>query len=413
MKHLATIGIVLFFSIFQIKAQSDFRNGYIVKNNNDTVYGLINYKGNKANAKKCIFKEEINSEKQTYSPEELTSYRFIDSKYYISKNINIGNKSEKLFLEYLINGKVDIYYFRDESGEHYLADKDSSNLYELRDNDKEIIINNTKYIQESKEYIGILKVLFKESPLISNRAENVSLNHKSLINIARDYHNDVCNDEMCLVYEKKLPKIKNIYGIAIGMNILTISQVANFTDDFYYMRNSRFGTKIYPSVGLFYINSLPYVNEKLYFQYEGTYSHVTLSTFNTFYESINNLYYYNDIKLTQNTLNNLIILKHEVAKGKIRPEFQIGGFVRYSFITNYNRSLEIKLSNGKTFYANHTDESPFSKFDIGINCGIGLKSTYLKNKELYLDVRYQRGFGLMQNLQTNTFSINLGFQIGK
>jgi hypothetical protein len=41
MKYIVTIGIIIFFSILQLKAQSDFRNGYIVKNDNDTIYGLI------------------------------------------------------------------------------------------------------------------------------------------------------------------------------------------------------------------------------------------------------------------------------------------------------------------------------------------------------------------------------------
>ena len=47
------------------------------------------------------------------------------------------------------------------------------------------------------------------------------------------------------------------------------------------------------------------------------------------------------------------------------------------------------------------------------NIGAGLRSIYLKDKELFLDFRYKRGFGLLQSIQTNTFSINIGTQIGK
>lgn len=116
MKHIVTIAIIIFFSILQIKAQSDFRDGYFVKNDNDTIFGLIDYRGNKANAKKCVFKKDIDSVKRVYNPDEINSFRFFDSKYYVSKTLIVDDKTEQLFLEYLINGIVDMYYYRDDKG---------------------------------------------------------------------------------------------------------------------------------------------------------------------------------------------------------------------------------------------------------------------------------------------------------
>ena len=87
MKYLIAIGILVFLSIIRLNAQSDFRNGYIIDNNNDTIHGLIDYKGNHANAKKCIFKKDNNSQNQIFTPEEIKGYRFTDSKYYVSKSV--------------------------------------------------------------------------------------------------------------------------------------------------------------------------------------------------------------------------------------------------------------------------------------------------------------------------------------
>ncbi|MDD3637516.1 MAG: hypothetical protein PHN50_07995 [Bacteroidales bacterium] len=331
MKHIVTIAIIIFFSILQIKAQSDFRDGYFVKNDNDTIFGLIDYRGNKANAKKCVFKKDIDSEKRVFSPDEIKSFRFFDSKYFVSKTITVDDKTEQLFLEYLINGIVDMYYYRDDKGEHYLVDDGQGNLYELKNEEKEIIINNTTYLKDSKEYIGILKAIFNESPSISKKVENIDLSHKSLINITHEYHNEVCKDEECIIYEQKLPKVKRSFGLVVGINVMSISQSGAFTDEFYYLKNSRFTSKIYPSIGLYYKVNMPFVNERLYLYYECTYSRANLSTSNSYIEPVYNLRYFNDISLTQNALNNLGLIRYEFPKGKIRPTFQIGGFARFYF----------------------------------------------------------------------------------
>lgn len=413
MKHIVTIAIIIFFSILQIKAQSDFRDGYFVKNDNDTIFGLIDYRGNKANAKKCVFKKDIDSEKRVFSPDEIKSFRFFDSKYFVSKTITVDDKTEQLFLEYLINGIVDMYYYRDDKGEHYLVDDGQGNLYELKNEEKEIIINNTTYLKDSKEYIGILKAIFNESPSISKKVENIDLSHKSLINITHEYHNEVCKDEECIIYEQKLPKVKRSFGLVVGINVMSISQSGAFTDEFYYLKNSRFTSKIYPSIGLYYKVNMPFVNERLYLYYECTYSRANLSTSNSYIEPVYNLRYFNDISLTQNALNNLGLIRYEFPKGKIRPTFQIGGFARFYFKNDYKRDLLVQFSWGETYYTKQINDSPFSKFDFGISCGVGLKSLYLNGKEVLLDLRYQRGFGLLKNLNTNTLMINLGFQIGK
>jgi hypothetical protein len=217
MKDLITIVLFFCLAIPEIIAQSDFRDGYIINNNNDTLYGLINYNGNKANAIRCLYRKDINAETQVFAPDEILGYRFNDSKYYVSRFITTAsNERKQLFLEYLINGIVDVFYYRDEIGEHYLVGDDNDSIYALKKENKEIFINNKLHLIKSKEYIGVLKAMFHESPTIFSRVENIGLGHKSLINIAYDYHNEVCHDEECIVYEKTLPKFINTFGIIAG-----------------------------------------------------------------------------------------------------------------------------------------------------------------------------------------------------
>jgi hypothetical protein len=56
------------FSLANCMAQSDFRNGYIITNSGDTVYGQIDYKGNRSNAKECIFLKTVPRKKLNTHP---------------------------------------------------------------------------------------------------------------------------------------------------------------------------------------------------------------------------------------------------------------------------------------------------------------------------------------------------------
>lgn len=425
MKQIITLGTILILFIPELVAQSDFRNGYIIKNNNDTIYGLIDYRGNNASTRKCVFKADITSDEQIFTPDEIKAYRFIDGKYYVSRPVHSGNETNQMFLEYLINGIVKVYYYYEDVAEHYLIEDENDNLYELKKEEKEIFINEFspfyqqgnenrwgRYIVESKSYIGILKYIFRKSPTICKKVENISIGHNSLIRLAHDYHNEVCSGKECIIYEKKLRKIKSTFGPVIGLNGISICEVADLSEQYYYLRNSHFGVEVYPSIGLYFKTNWPFENERFYIQYEGTYSRLKLKTSNTYTVQVYQVTYNNDITLTQNIFDNLALIKYEYPRGKIKPTFQIGVFARYFFKTDYNRSWTENYFWGGS-YSYQTNINPFSKFDLGPDLGFGFKSLFFNKKEIFLDFKYQRGLKLLYGLNSNIYSVNLGFQIGK
>jgi len=403
--------------IFQLNAQSDFRSAYIVKNDNDTIYGLVNYKGNKLSAKKCVFKKNENSEKQTFLPSEIKSYRFDNSKYYVSRKVDVNGNQEQLFLEFLINGITDIYYYRDEKGEHYFLDN-GNDLYELKNSTREVEVNDTRYLKESKEYIGILKATFGDSPTTLSKVDNVELKHKSLINIANQYHNEVCDDYECIIYEKKLPSTKGFFGIVAGYNGYSMTGTEEMVGLFNLPSTDLYDYELFPSVGFFYKKNLPLLNERLSFQYEGTFSRINLTSNES---SINsNRIQTNIINLTRNAYHNSLLFNYDLNGKKIKPKFQFGVFSRHFFSNEYRRLQEnlidlrpvgeVIVTRSQVLSLN-----PHSKTEFGLTLGAGMKKINKKNKELYLDLRYQLGFSILAGLVTNhnTISINVGYQLGK
>jgi len=411
MRKLYVISVILIFGMFHVFAKSDFRNGYIISIKNDTIYGLIDYRGNKANTKKCIFKKDVYSENQEFTPNDIKAYRFIDSKYYISKIVNSAENTDTLFLEYLIKGKVDMYYFFDGVQGHFLADKGEEKLIELKSIEKEVYTNATTYRIKSNQYVGILNYFFSESPSTLKKVEQVDLTQESLIKIAKVYHNDVCSNEECIIYQKVVPKVIIQYGPLIGFCQKTVSITKN-SEIYKYLKNNQFNKEFNPYFGFFIKSNIPSLGENLFLQYEGTYSREDLRCQNS-WVSIYNFRYVNDIKLTRNVLNNSFQLKYELTKGRVQPSFHLGGCVNYSFMTQYEQHYTIQDLSGRPLTHTSFYEYPFPNLDFGVKVGFGIVGKVFNDRSAYLDFSYMKSVGILMKLDANVFSLSLGVGIGK
>ena len=121
MKKYLLTSILLFSFILTVHAQSNYSSGYIITNDQDTIFGLIDYRTDKMNALTCHFKKDLTSAEQTYLPGQIFGYRFTDAgKFYISKFVTINSIQQKVFLEYLLQGIMNLYYYCDESDAEYL-----------------------------------------------------------------------------------------------------------------------------------------------------------------------------------------------------------------------------------------------------------------------------------------------------
>jgi len=219
---------LFFFLIFNstmIEAQSDFRPGYIITLQGDSIKGLINYGGDAANAKSCTFKKKIHQKKVIYTPDQISAYRFYDGKYYISNNsINYKFKTPA-FLEYVIKGAVSIYYYKDGERERYFTTKDTLVL-ELDHyvNAGSIPKEEDKIDKVSQKYRGQLMYLMKDQPSLFEKLNGISCNSKDLISLTKQYQKLVCPSQECLLYEKKtLKDVKLKFEVFCSAGISNLS----------------------------------------------------------------------------------------------------------------------------------------------------------------------------------------------
>lgn len=86
----------------------------------------------------------------------------------------------------------------------YFLDKDNTSLIEIPHEEKRTRRDGKDYYVEPTKHIGLLKYYTKETPELEKQINTLRKpNEKNLIKIAQNYHNAVCDDEQCIIYERK------------------------------------------------------------------------------------------------------------------------------------------------------------------------------------------------------------------
>ena len=229
-KILIFIILIFVLSIIKLQAQENFQPGYIITNSNDTILGFITKLENES-FNKCEFKKAYNQKVTTYLAGQIRAYRFEnDGKFFITKKIPVISGDSVRFLEYLIKGKANIYFMRDNT-DHYYIETENNPILELSEPltlfEK---MDGGAYIKPSS-YRGKLKFMLADCPELYPEIEGTKLFAPELIKLAKDYHLKICNTEQCVVFEKKISKVKVHYGFTAGFTFNTfIFQDVGFTD---------------------------------------------------------------------------------------------------------------------------------------------------------------------------------------
>lgn len=236
----------------------------------------------RSNSQKCYFKTAIDIEPQAFSPNDLIGYRFSNGKYYTSKTVEEIDPDNPVFLEFIIKAEANIFHYKDNES-HYFIEKDSM-LYELVNTQTETEQNDAVYRTDKNEYLGVLSFLLRDAD-IGGSIQNTELNTKSLTKLANKYHNVVCSDKECIIYEWNPDKVKlhlSVYGgvsynkINFGDAIESnygISYIAGVKTDFEHLFN--------------WLENL-YISSGLEIQYRSNYTVQNVQDGNVEYVTYNN-----------------------------------------------------------------------------------------------------------------------------
>lgn len=216
--HFLLLGLSLF-ALSGLSAQSNFKAAYVIQLKGDTLYGEIDSRGDEKMALNCRFRENKKADEILFYPSDIIGFRFTEGKYYVAQKV----ENNAYFLEFMIKGKINLYYRRDETGDHYYIQKEGDPIEKLEYEEHLVVKDGKDYLYQSKKHIQLLYKYTDRLPQFEDEIERIEKpDYRPMLKLAEDYHNTVCQDEACIVYSKELPFIKSNLELGMGTNTWSI-----------------------------------------------------------------------------------------------------------------------------------------------------------------------------------------------
>lgn len=199
----ALFAVICLSMAFSLNAQGDFKPGYIIALNQDTIRGEIKSGSESRNAQVCVFRTGKDAEASEFHPGEIQAYRFTNGKYYVTMDVEEDGVKKKVFIEYLVNGMADLYYLREQNSEQY---------YIRKEGEDPLAITN----------IRMLKAAFSDCYEIQSSLDKATLSHNSLISMTEKYHDYVCDGEVCINYAREASRLRLHVMPYVGYSMSTM-----------------------------------------------------------------------------------------------------------------------------------------------------------------------------------------------
>lgn len=395
------IVMLLFMTTLIVSAQN-YTEGYVLKNNGDTLTGWIGYRIDKLNAKECLFKSDLSKESQKFYPEDIREYYLRDSrdgeKYYISKKVKVENEEKAVFLDFLLQGEMNLYFYAGQKSNYYLLESEDDEMLAVTQ-DPEFIYQGADYgiyYGTDNKYKGLLKYRFKDYPEIAKLTDNTDFTHKSMIELVKAYHDQACKSgEECVVFmgsgERKMMKVK--FSAYIGANYLSSFRAASvkLVDRDYDM------TKIMPVIGVQANLYLPRLSNSV-----SLFLDISLSNLKG--ESKN---YIDGALFTSYKINSFIIspkvgLRYTYPKGNFRPMVEAG----FAYTALLNKDLSFR--NFQTD-SNDTREGELASKYLGAYLGAGVDFKLTKENFIFCRLAFEKNWYSVTSHKADLIGLKAGY----
>lgn len=312
-----------------------------------------------------------------YSPDEISGYRLSDGKVYVSRDIGLAVREKKVFLQKLVQGNMDLYFYTEEELQRFFLETRDGQLLPL---------------PEEQDFRQTLSQAMSGCEAVSDAIRLVRYRKNSLSRLVEMY-----ND--CEYRPFPYPKI----GVAAGFQLTNIIVQDAILD--YVLNLTDFQPRPTLSIGFF--ADLPIEATNLSFH---TGLFVSQNRFNIF-AADTSLY---RVLVNIVTLDLPMMVRYNFPSDKLRPFVNAGGVLSYH-IRNTN-GIYVISDNGDSETPNpRTQQTILSDLVPGLALGGGLQYPLDYRRLLSLEVRYTRSYGRSNNLtdvntlHKSSLSILLGY----
>ncbi|MCU4164119.1 hypothetical protein [Carboxylicivirga caseinilyticus] len=279
MKSQITLLLITVFSL-NCYSQISFEKGYFIDNNDQKVECFI--KNNDWDLNPTLFTYTLTElgEQKKLTINSVKEFTINNNAKYIRSTVNIDRskyksgelsdqrnpifKEETLFLKVLVEGKANLYLYKDGIGTSYFYNTDTTEIEQLIYKEYKTGVNKVAVNESFKQQLWIH---LQSQCLTQNQINNTRCRRKELVEIFKAYNE--CNNSEYITYERK--QNKNSFNLSLrpGLNTTSLSFI-NAASSY---RNTDFGNETTFRLGIEGEFVLPFNRNKWAIIIEPTYQY--------------------------------------------------------------------------------------------------------------------------------------------
>jgi hypothetical protein len=363
-------------------SQSDFRNGFVVSNQGDTLRGFVKYSESNAVYGFCVFKSAEDQPETTYTANQLHAYGIDGIKAFETKSITIEQNEQTLFIEVVVKGQVSLYKYTDQ----FWIAKEGGQVLRLTNEAIKQDIGGKRVLVKSNKHIAVLNMLMTDCAEIRGKIQRVSLTEKSLTKVVEDYNR--CTGTQSITVKAKIPLIKPAVGFSAGLAFSSLKFESDEPSNAHLLGD--FGNAKTSIVGISLDLLLPRTSERFSFTTGLLFSSVR-------YHSLLELSgpswtEKHDVTIKTSTLTVPIGLRYAFRGRSITPYLNAGTSV-IAILRSSSKWIEEEDMNNNV-YVSEGDAVDIKSVSLGYWGGVGLIKPLGKSLDATLEIRYEKTNGI-------------------
>lgn len=389
----------------EAQAQGRFRPGYVVRLGGDTLRGQVQQRGAIRAAATCMFRPSDTAEPTEYHPAELRAYGFTGGDHYEARVMErLQRKREvalrTLFLSVLVQGKTQLYSFRDKDDlTHFYLATSPDSVVELKQVRAAVPSTNQDQIMYEDQYPfrAVLAEAFRDCPAVQHLLPGLSLNEGDLRRVVTRYNACVAGPAASLPPTPTRQRSKASFGVVGGLQ----SDRASFESGSNFS-NGEFKGSARPFGGIFVVLTTPALNHHLSLRLDALYERLHYQSKYVYGKNT-------ETPTTQEVTFNLNYLRlplqarYSFLRRRVTPYLMLGA--SYNHLLAYEAPTHTEFTVVNVVYASDRpllNDSNVSRSDFGLLAGAGVTAAVLGGRALGLEVQAQRSSGFVSRASTVT-----------
>jgi hypothetical protein len=396
MKKLLTNLALIFAVCSVLTAQADYRKGYIVKLNGDTLSGYINFQKEAINNTICSFKRFEIAISVSYSPEKIRAYGFSGGKQFMAANVN----GKYYFIEYLVKGDLSLLYLN-RGGKHFFTYDQDKVIVELSSGKISHPITKVEY----SGYKEFLKEKLKDVDFQTSVQES-NLEINSLTNLIKIY-----NNQSGMAFEiPQRPKEKNTlsdynilgtnklhFGILGGTSICKFAPVIKETS-YFFLTNADFKWNSNFIGGIFLRWNFSKVRPNLSLQTNFMYQKVSLYGFSKHEKPMNrDIILFDDVYIDFSEIKMQSVLNFSLLESKWRIVPHVGVGYNKRIKPTYRRFYEEYNTISSVVKSYEFFDFTISSGDPVLLGGVSFENKLSSARSLFVNLNFEYGSKIIED----------------